>query len=114
MAGGWRGVCRHCGECALFQRLRADRATFQKVPALAALAPTQSEPPFAITQLIVLLAFLALGYWRWSGFARRLVLWLNSFCEPLFEVFQDDRLTGEDLARGGREIEPGGAIDLGK
>jgi hypothetical protein len=36
--------------------------TFQKVPALAALAPTQSEPPFAITQLIVLLAFLVLGY----------------------------------------------------
>ena len=36
--------------------------TFQKVPALAALAPTQSEPPFAITQLIVLVAFLLLGY----------------------------------------------------
>jgi hypothetical protein len=36
--------------------------TFQKVPALAALAPTQSEPPFAITQVIVLLAFLVLGF----------------------------------------------------
>jgi hypothetical protein len=36
--------------------------TFQKVPALAALAPTQSEPPFAFTQLIVLVAFLVLGY----------------------------------------------------
>ena len=36
--------------------------TFQKVPALAALAPTQSEPPFAITQLIVLVIFIALGF----------------------------------------------------
>jgi hypothetical protein len=36
--------------------------SFQKVPALAALAPTQSEPPFAIAQLIVLAAFLVLGY----------------------------------------------------
>ena len=34
---------------------------FEKVPALRALAPTQSEPPFAIAQLTVLLAFIALG-----------------------------------------------------
>jgi len=27
---------------------------FQKVPALKAMAPTQSEPPFAVTQLVVL------------------------------------------------------------
>jgi hypothetical protein len=33
---------------------------FQKVPALKALAPTESEPPFAITQLVVLLLFAAL------------------------------------------------------
>lgn len=33
---------------------------FQKVPALHALAPTQSEPPFAIVQLAVLLVFIAL------------------------------------------------------
>ena len=32
---------------------------FQKVPALKELAPTQSEPPFAITQLSVLVLFLA-------------------------------------------------------
>jgi hypothetical protein len=35
--------------------------SFQKVPALKALAPTQSESPFVITQLIALAAFLALG-----------------------------------------------------
>jgi hypothetical protein len=34
---------------------------FQKVPALHALAPKGSEPPFAIAQGIVLLAFIALG-----------------------------------------------------
>src|SRR4030095_12929177 len=31
---------------------------FQKVPALKALAPTQSEQPFLVTQLIVLVAFV--------------------------------------------------------
>ena|SRR5271157_3540378 len=35
--------------------------SFQKVPVLKTLAPTQSEPPFAITQLIALAAFIALG-----------------------------------------------------
>ncbi len=36
--------------------------TFQKVPALRDLAPTQSEPPFALSQLIVLVMFVVLGY----------------------------------------------------
>ena len=36
--------------------------TFQKMPALRELAPTQSEPPFAISQLIVLVMFVVLGY----------------------------------------------------
>jgi uncharacterized protein YggT (Ycf19 family) len=34
---------------------------FLKVPALKALAPTQQEPPFAIAQLGLLVAFLGLG-----------------------------------------------------
>jgi hypothetical protein len=33
---------------------------FAKVPALKSLAPTQSEPPFGITQLSVLLVFVVL------------------------------------------------------
>jgi hypothetical protein len=33
---------------------------FQKVPALKALAPTQSEPPFGITQGLVLVVFIVL------------------------------------------------------
>jgi len=32
--------------------------SFEKVPALRALAPTQKEPPFAITQLLVLILFV--------------------------------------------------------
>ena len=35
--------------------------SFQKVPALQKLAPTQSEPPFSVTQGVVLVAFLVLG-----------------------------------------------------
>ena len=35
--------------------------SFQKVPALKALAPTQSEPPFAIAQSLVLVGMIVLG-----------------------------------------------------
>lgn len=35
---------------------------FLKLPPLKALAPTQSEPPFAIAQAVNLVAFLILGY----------------------------------------------------
>jgi len=35
--------------------------SFMKVPALKALAPTQSEPPFAIAQSVVLVLFIVLG-----------------------------------------------------
>jgi hypothetical protein len=34
---------------------------FRRIPDLTALAPTQSEPPFAITQLLVLACFVWLG-----------------------------------------------------
>ena len=33
---------------------------FHKIPVIKALAPTQSEPPFTITQLLLLLAFIPL------------------------------------------------------
>ncbi len=35
--------------------------SFMKVPALKAIAPTQSEPPFAVTQLVVIAIFIILG-----------------------------------------------------
>jgi uncharacterized membrane protein YhaH (DUF805 family) len=34
---------------------------FLKVPALNAIAPTQSEPPFLVAQLALLAVFIALG-----------------------------------------------------
>jgi hypothetical protein len=34
---------------------------FQKVPALKAIAPTQSEAPFLVAQLVVLALFVVLG-----------------------------------------------------
>jgi len=34
---------------------------FQKIPALKALAPTQKEPPFLLTQLLFLILFVVLG-----------------------------------------------------
>ena len=43
---------------------------FRRVPVLKALAPTESEPPFAIAQLVALLAFLVLGYAAARGFLR--------------------------------------------
>ncbi|HTN76009.1 MAG TPA: hypothetical protein VL096_12210 [Pirellulaceae bacterium] len=36
--------------------------SFLKIPFLKALAPTQSEPPFLIAQLVVLVAFAYVGY----------------------------------------------------
>jgi len=34
--------------------------SFLKVPALKSLAPTQTEPPFKLTQLVVLVLFIVL------------------------------------------------------
>lgn len=41
---------------------------FQKTPALKALAPTQMEPPFAIAQGLVFLAFVVMGVAAVRGF----------------------------------------------
>ena len=62
LAGGWRGIYVVTAVAALyFNVFVLVVQLFLKVPALNALAPTQSEPPFAIAQLIVLVAFVALG-----------------------------------------------------
>ena len=44
---------------------------FLKSPALNALAPTQSEPPFLAAQLIVLVLFVVLGYLAVARFPRQ-------------------------------------------
>ena len=45
--------------------------SFRRVPVLHVLAPTESEPPFAIAQLVALIAFVALGYVATRGFVNR-------------------------------------------
>ncbi len=61
-AGIWRGIYAGTAVASLyFLVFVAVAQAFAKVPALAALAPTQSEPPFAIAQGIVLLAFVVVG-----------------------------------------------------
>jgi hypothetical protein len=63
LAGTWRWIYVVSAVVALYFNVFVFVVqAFQKVPALSALAPTQSEPPFLITQLVVLLLFAALGF----------------------------------------------------
>jgi hypothetical protein len=63
LAGIWRPAFVITSTIALYLNvLVLIVQSFQKVPALKALAPTQSEPPFAIAQLFALAAFICLGY----------------------------------------------------
>jgi len=63
LAGGWRKTYVITAVLSLYLNVFVLIVqTFQKVPALRELAPTQSEPPFAISQLIVLVMFVVLGY----------------------------------------------------
>jgi hypothetical protein len=62
LAGRWRLIYVVSAVFALYLNAFVGVVqTFQKVPFFHALAPTQAEPPFAVAQGIVLLAFIALG-----------------------------------------------------
>jgi hypothetical protein len=62
MAGAWRWIYAVGVVVALYLNVFVGVAqAFQKVPVLNALAPTQSETPFLLTQLVVLLLFVALA-----------------------------------------------------
>lgn len=59
--GAWRWIYVVSSALALyFNVFVLIVQSFQKVPALKALAPTQKEPPFLVVQLAVLLIFAAL------------------------------------------------------
>jgi len=61
-AGAWRWIYVISAMVALYLNVFVGVVqTFEKVPALKALAPTQTEPPFTITQLIVLAVFVLLA-----------------------------------------------------
>ena len=62
LAGSWRVVFVVCSVTALYLNVFVLIVqTFLKNPALLATAPTQTEPPFAITQGVAFLAFSILG-----------------------------------------------------
>ncbi len=62
LAGGWRPIYAVTAVTALYLNVFVLIVQlFEKVPALKALAPTQSEPPFQVAQLVALIAFAALA-----------------------------------------------------
>ena len=63
LAGAWRWIYVVCAVLALCLNVFVLVVQlFRRVPALQAVAPTQSKPPFQITQLVVLLLFGVLGF----------------------------------------------------
>jgi hypothetical protein len=62
LAGPWRWIYVVSAMLALYLNVFVGVVqAFQKLPLLASLAPTQSEPPFLIAQAIVLVIFVGLG-----------------------------------------------------
>ena len=63
LEGSWRWVYVVTALVALYLNVFvAVFQSFQKIPFLNALAPTQGEPPFIVAQVVVLLAFIAIGF----------------------------------------------------
>jgi hypothetical protein len=61
LRGAWRWIYVVTASMALYLNVFVLVVQlFRKVPALTALAPTQSEPPFLVAQLIILAIFLGL------------------------------------------------------
>jgi hypothetical protein len=61
LAGAWRRIYVISAMVALYLNVFVLVVqSFQKVPALKAMAPTQSEPPFLVAQVVVLVLFVAL------------------------------------------------------
>ena len=62
LAGPWRWIYVIGSViCLYFNLFVAVVQAFEKIPALHALAPTQTEPPFKVTQLFVLAIFVVLA-----------------------------------------------------
>jgi hypothetical protein len=62
LAGKWRGTYVIASIVALyFNFFILIVQSFQKIPALQSLAPTQSELPFKVAQLVTLVLFVILG-----------------------------------------------------
>ncbi len=69
MTGRWRAIYVGSAVVALYLNVFVLMAQlFTKTPPLAALAPTQQEAPFAVTQMLVLVVFVWLGWSALRGF----------------------------------------------
>ena len=69
LAGAWRWLYVMTATIALYLNLFALIAQlFQNIPAMKALAPTQSDPPFLVAQLLALIVFVVLGILAASKF----------------------------------------------
>ena len=63
LAGAWRWIYVVTAMAALYLDFFVGVIqAFQKIPALHTLAPTQSEPPFLVAQILVLAIFVVLGF----------------------------------------------------
>lgn len=69
LAGAWRPTYVVTAEVALYLNVVVlIIQLFEKVGSLKALAPTQSEPPFIVTQVVVMAIFVVLGIFAVKGF----------------------------------------------
>jgi hypothetical protein len=69
LAGSWRRIYVISAVIALYLNVFVLVAQlFEKVPSLHALAPKGSEPPFVITQVVVMAIFVGLGFAAVKGF----------------------------------------------
>jgi hypothetical protein len=69
LAGGWRSVYVAGAVLALYLNVFVLLVQlFRRIPALIVSAPTQKEPPFLVTQLVVLALFVWLGRAAFKGF----------------------------------------------
>ena len=63
LAGAWRWIYVIGAVISLYFNVFVGVVqSFEKIPALKAMAPTQSEPPFKLTQLVVLALFVVLTF----------------------------------------------------
>jgi hypothetical protein len=71
LLGAWRWIFVATAVIALYFNFFVGVVmTFRRVPSLHALAPTQSEPPFQQTQLVVLALFVICGIIAVTKFRR--------------------------------------------
>jgi hypothetical protein len=79
LANGWRRTYVICSMIALYLNVFVLVVQlFRRVPALKALAPTQTEPAFKVTQLIVLLLFVGITVLATTKFRHAELHWRDS------------------------------------